>query len=55
VVPTMKHGGGGVMVLCWWHCLWCIYNSILQPSHLVCASWDHHLLFNRTTRHLKAV
>ena len=19
VVPTVKHGGGGVMVLCWWH------------------------------------
>ena len=27
VVPTVKHGGGGVMVLCWWHCLWFILNS----------------------------
>jgi hypothetical protein len=24
VVPTVKHGGGGVIVLCWWHCQWCI-------------------------------
>ena len=23
----MKHGGGGVMVLCWWHCQWFIENS----------------------------
>jgi hypothetical protein len=21
VVPTVKHGRGGVRVLCWWHCL----------------------------------
>ena len=21
VFPTVKHGGGGVMVLYWWHCL----------------------------------
>ena len=24
VVPSVKHGGGGVMVLCWWHGLWFI-------------------------------
>jgi hypothetical protein len=24
LVPTLKHGGRGVMVLCWWHCLWYI-------------------------------
>ena len=24
VVPTVKHGGVGVGVLCWWHCQWYI-------------------------------
>jgi hypothetical protein len=32
VVPTMKHGGG-VMVLCWWHCLGFISNSRKLNQH----------------------
>jgi hypothetical protein len=43
VVPTVKHEGGGVMVLCWW--LWFILNSrhtyhrnMPSPS-----GWDYHL------------
>ena len=26
VVPTVKHGGGGVVMLCWWHCLWFLFR-----------------------------
>ena len=34
VVPTLKHGGGGVEVLCWWHCdLFRIQGTLNQHGY----------------------
>ena len=60
VAPTVKHGGGGVGVLCWWHCLREIKAHLTSvattafccdtSSYLVCGT--SHLFFTRTmTQH----
>jgi hypothetical protein len=37
VVPTVKHGGGGVMVFfCWWHCdLFRIQGTLNQHGYYI--------------------
>lgn len=50
VFPTVRHGGGGVMMLCWWHCWWLFqiflfFDNRTMILHL--HSLVHHPLSNR--------